>query len=99
MGQISKFLPWRENFALEHDASGLESIPLGTFTHFGRPMAENYESVFLTIVQVNGGLTLVQPKSMVGRFDRRARATIIPSPYFRPMVRLGGGGVKIYLKL
>ncbi len=28
MGQISKFMHWRENFAPEHDVSGLESIPL-----------------------------------------------------------------------
>ncbi len=55
MGQISKFLPWRENFALEHDASGLESILPGNFTHFGRPTVENYDSVILTVVRVNGG--------------------------------------------
>ncbi len=50
MGQISKFFPWRENFGSEHDASGLESIPPGNFTHFCCPMVENYESVFLTVV-------------------------------------------------
>ncbi len=60
MGQISKFLPWRENFTPEHDASGLESIPPENFTHFARPMVENYDSVVLTVVRVNGG------------FDRRA---------------------------
>ncbi len=54
MGQISKFLLWRENFAPEHDASGLESIPPGNFTHLGRPMVENYDSIILTIVRVNG---------------------------------------------
>ncbi len=54
MGKISKFLPWREKFASEHDASGLESISPGNFTHFCRPMVENYELVFLTVVQVNG---------------------------------------------
>ncbi len=46
IGQISKFLPWRENFAPEHDASCLESIPRRNFTHFGRPTAENYERSF-----------------------------------------------------
>ncbi len=55
MGQIYKFLPWRENFAPEHDASGLESIPPGNVTHFGRPPAENYDLVVLTVVRVNGG--------------------------------------------
>ncbi len=55
MGQISKFLPWRENFAPEHDASGLGSIPPGNFTHFGRPTVENYNSVVSTVVRVNGG--------------------------------------------
>ncbi len=55
MGQISTFLPWREDFAPEHDASDLESIPPGNFTHFGRPTAENYDSVVFTIVRVNGG--------------------------------------------
>ncbi len=55
MGQISKFLPWRENFAPEHDSSGLESIPPGNFTHFCRPTDENFDSVVLTVVRVNGG--------------------------------------------
>ncbi len=79
MGQISTFLPWRENFAPVHDASGLECIPPGNFTHFCRPVVKNYELVFLTIVR---------PKSMFGRFDHRA--TIILSRYFWPMVRLMG---------
>ncbi len=48
MGQISKFLHWRENFAPEHVASGLESIPPGNLTHFGRLTVENFDSVFLT---------------------------------------------------
>ncbi len=56
MGQISTFLPWRENFDPEHDASGLESIPPGNFTHFGRPTAENLDLVFLTIVQQEHGI-------------------------------------------
>ncbi len=49
-GQISKFLPWRENFAPEHDANGLESILPGNFPHFCHPMPENFDSVFLTVV-------------------------------------------------
>ncbi len=56
MGQISKSFPWRENFATEHDASGLESIPPGNFTHFGLPEAKNFDSVFLTIVQPEPGI-------------------------------------------
>ncbi len=63
MGQIFKFLPWRENFAPERDASGLESSPPGNFTHFGRPTVENYDSVVLTVVR---------PKSVFGHFDHRA---------------------------
>ncbi len=51
MGQISKILPWRENFDPEHDASGLESIPPGNFTHFGCPMVKNYDSVVLTVLR------------------------------------------------
>ncbi len=91
MGQISKFLPWRENFAPEYDASCLESIRSGNFTHFSRPTIKNYESVFLTVVVVNGGFDRRATKIYVGRFDRRA--TIILSRYFRPMVRLMGGVV------
>ncbi len=51
MGQISKFLLWRENFAPEHEASGLESIPPANFIHFGCTEAENLDSVFLTVVR------------------------------------------------
>ncbi len=56
MGQISKFLPCRENFDPEHDASDLKSIPSGNFTHFVRPTAENFDSVFLPIVQPEPGI-------------------------------------------
>ncbi len=52
MGQISTFWPWRDYFVPEHDASGLESIPPGNFTHFGRPTVENYDSVVLTVVRI-----------------------------------------------
>ncbi len=70
MGQISKLLPWRENFAPEHDASGLESIPPGNFTHLGRRTVKNYDSVVLTVVRVNGG------------FDCRATKIHVRSPEF-----------------
>ncbi len=56
MGQISKFFPRRENFAPEHTTSGLESIPPGNFTHFGHPTAENFDSVFLTVVRPEHGI-------------------------------------------
>ncbi len=68
MGQISKFLSWRENFAPEHDASGLESIPPGNLTHFGRPTAKNLDSVVLTIVRVNGGFDRCATKIRVWSF-------------------------------
>ncbi len=34
--------------------NGQKSFPPGFFTHFGRPMIENHESVFLTGVRLNG---------------------------------------------
>ncbi len=57
MGQVSKFLPWRENFAPEYGASFLESIHPGNFTPFWRPTVENYESDFLTSVRPEPGIT------------------------------------------
>ncbi len=54
-GSNSNSLLWRDNFTLEHDASGLEIIPPENFTHFGRPTLKNYDSVVLTVVRVNGG--------------------------------------------
>ncbi len=68
MGQISTFLPWRENFAPEHDASGLKSVSHENFTHFGRPTVENYDSVILTIVRVNGGFNRRATKIRVWLF-------------------------------
>ncbi len=56
MGQISKFLPWRENFGPERDASGLENIPPGNFTHYGLPTDKNLDLVFLTVVQPEPGI-------------------------------------------
>ncbi len=47
MGQIFKFFHWREYFTPELDANGRESFPPGFFTHFGRPIAKNFDSVFL----------------------------------------------------
>ncbi len=49
--KFSKFWPGDTSVL---DANGSENFPLGFFTHFGRPTAENYESVFLTVVQPNG---------------------------------------------
>ncbi len=57
MGQIYKFFSWRENFVSTHDASGLESIPPGNFTHFCRPTVENLDSFLLTIVRPEPGIT------------------------------------------
>ncbi len=68
MGQISKFLPWKDEFAPEHDASGLESIPPGNFTHFGRPSVENYDSVILTVERVNCGFDCRATKIRVRSF-------------------------------
>ncbi len=48
MGQISKIFTWREYFAPELDTSGCESFPTEFFTHFSRPTAKNFDSVFLT---------------------------------------------------
>ncbi len=56
MGQISKFFPWRENFAPEYDASRLESIYPGSFTHFCRHKTENFNSIFLTVVLLEPGI-------------------------------------------
>ncbi len=54
MGQISKFFPWRVYFGPELNASGPKSFPPGFFTHFGRPTAKNFDSVFLTELRPNG---------------------------------------------
>ncbi len=56
-GSKYKILTRREYFALNLYANGLR---LRFFTHFGRPIAENYESVFLNVVRP------------VGAFDRCA---------------------------
>ncbi len=80
MGEISKFLPWRENFAPEHDAIGLEIIPSGNFPYFCRPTPENFDSVFLTVVRVHGGFDHRATKIMFRRFDHCA--TTIQSHYY-----------------
>ncbi len=46
--------PWRDCFAPELDVSGPKNVPLWFFTHFSRPSAEKYVSVFLTGVRQNG---------------------------------------------
>ncbi len=47
----SKFWPGETSYLY---ANGPESFPPGFFTHFGCSRAENYESVFLTVVRPNG---------------------------------------------
>ncbi len=60
-------------------ANDPESFIPGFFTHFGRPTAENYESVFLTVVWPNVGFDL-RPKSMLGLFDRCATRKGLKNP-------------------
>ncbi len=55
MGQIFKILPGETS---DLYANGAESSLPKCFTNFGRPMAKNYESVFLTIVRPNGTFDL-----------------------------------------
>ncbi len=47
--------PRHFGFVSELYASGAYSFAPGFFTHFGRPTAENYESVFLTVVRPKPG--------------------------------------------
>ncbi len=61
MGQVSKIFPWREYFAPELDACGPECFPPEFFTQFGRPKAENFDSVFLTKVRPNGSSFQIVP--------------------------------------
>ncbi len=67
MGQISKFFPCREYFGPELDASGPKSFPPGIFTHFGRPTAKNFDSVFLTKDRPNGLSFQILPIFAMGR--------------------------------
>ncbi len=55
MVQNSKFFSWRYFFT-ELDVSGPESFPSGVLTNFGRPTAENGDSVFLTGVRKKPGI-------------------------------------------
>ncbi len=59
--------PRHHRLTFELYSNGPESFPPGVFTHFGRPTAENYESVILTGVRLNGA------------FDRRATKTWVRS--------------------
>ncbi len=89
--KFSKFLPGEPS---DLYANGPESFPQGLFTHFRSRTVENYESVFLTVVQTNGALTGVRPKPGFGPLDRCA--TIFLSRYFWPIdATNGGGGVSI----
>ncbi len=53
LGQISKFLPWREYFAPEFDASGPESFSSGFFYQLGRHTTEKFHSIFLMVCDQN----------------------------------------------
>ncbi len=55
MGQIFKILPGETS---DLYTNGPESFLPKFFTNFGRPMAENYESIFLTVVRPNGAFDL-----------------------------------------
>ncbi len=59
-----------ENFDQEYFASDLYANHLlpGFFTHFGRPTAGNYESVFLTVVRPTGAFDLRATKTWVRFF-------------------------------
>ncbi len=61
-----------QNFDLERTphlyANGPGSFPPGFFTPFWRPMAGNYESIFLTIVQPNGAFDRHTTKIYVRSF-------------------------------
>ncbi len=56
----------------EYFASGLyaNGLPLGFFTHFGRPTAKNYESIFLTVLRPNGAFDWCATKTWVPSFWR-----------------------------
>ncbi len=62
MGEISKIFTWKEYFAPELDASDRESFLPGFFNHFGRPIAKNFNSVFLTKVRPNVSSFHIFPK-------------------------------------
>ncbi len=53
MGQIFKILTWRDFGPLRQRS---KSFPPGFLTHFGHPIVENYESVFLTGVRPESGI-------------------------------------------
>ncbi len=52
-GPNFQIFPLKEYFTPELDASGPESSHPRFFTHFGRPRAKSFESVFFTCVQQN----------------------------------------------
>ncbi len=52
--------------SLELDASGTESFSPGFFTRFGRPMTENYESVFLLRCDQMGQVSKFYQFSVMG---------------------------------
>ncbi len=58
----------REYFASDPYVNG---IPPGFFTHFERPTAENYESVFLTVVRPIGAFYQRATNPGFGTFEVR----------------------------
>ncbi len=67
MGQIREF--WLgESILLWTLTSGPENFPLWFFTHFGRPTAENYGSVFSTGVWPNAAFDRRETKTWVRSF-------------------------------
>ncbi len=63
--KFSKFWPGKTS---DLYANGPESFPQKFFTTFGGPMAEIYESVFLTVVRPNGAFDWRATKIYVGSF-------------------------------
>ncbi len=61
MGQIFEILTYRY-------FDGPESFPPEFFTYFGHPTAENYESVFLTVVRLNDAFDQCATKTGVRSF-------------------------------
>ncbi len=58
----------------------VNGLPPGFFTHFGRPTAENYESVFLSVVRPNPGFGPfeVRPWVQFSNFDLKRLQTFTP---------------------
>ncbi len=64
----SQVLTRREYFTSDLYANDPESFPPGFFTYFGCPTAENYKSVFLTVMRPNGAFDQCATKGWVRFF-------------------------------